>query len=129
LFAALTALLLLAGCGDSKDDKGPTGPTAPVISSDIQLTPDEKTSSFNKSEVTAKEGTIKITVTNPASNSGQHGVGIDGGVYKNVNGAPVKPGRATSLTVAVKKGKYEIYDSYKNNRADGYVTKLTVKKK
>jgi hypothetical protein len=122
------ALFLLAGCGDSKDGEGASGKvTAPKIVSDIQLIANEKTSSFNKDTAEAKVGTIKITVTNPASNSGQHGVGIDGGVYKNVNGAPVKPGRATSLTVAVKKGNYEIYDSYKNNRSKGYVTKLTVK--
>jgi hypothetical protein len=130
MFAALMALLLLAGCGDDKKDSGATPAIKPPqISSDIQLIADEKSSSFNKSSATAKEGTIKITVTNPASNSGQHGVGIDGGVYKNVKGAPVKPGRATSLTVAVKPGKYEIFDSYKNNRDDGYVTSLTVKKK
>ena len=129
LFAALMALLLLAGCGDDKKDEGASGSVAaPKIVSDIQLTADEKSSSFSKSTATAKEGTIKITVTNPASNSGQHGVGIDGGVYKNVAGAPVKPGRATSLTVAVKPGDYEIYDSYKSNRDKGFVTKLTVKK-
>lgn len=130
MFAALMALLLLAGCGDDKKESGSTPVVKPpVISSDIQLIADEDSSSFNKSSATAKEGTIKITVTNPSTNSGQHGVGIDGGVYKNVNGAPVKPGRATSLTVAVKPGKYEIYDSYKNNRDAGFVTKLTVKKK
>ena len=127
LFAALMALLLLGGCGSSKSGGGATDKVAaPKITSDIQLVANEKTSSFNKSTATAKEGTIKITVTNPATNSGQHGVGIDGGVYKNVAGAPVKPGRATSLTVAVKPGKYTIYDSYKNNRSKGYETKLTV---
>jgi plastocyanin len=131
MFAALSALLLLAGCGSSSKSSG-NGSTAavkaPVITTDIQLVPDEKTSSFNKSAVTAKQGTIKITVTNPSSNTGQHGVGINGGSYKNVAGAPVKPGRATSLTVAVKPGKYTIYDSYGNNKSKGYVTKLTVSK-
>ena len=129
LFVALMALLLLAGCGSKKSGDGSSPAVkAPVITTDIQLVADEKTSSFNKSSATAKEGTIKITVNNPASNSGQHGVGINGGVYKNVNGAPVKPGRATSLTVAVKPGKYTIYDSYGSNKSKGYVTKLTVKK-
>ena len=133
MFAALAALLLLAGCGDDKGgDKNGKGPSAspkiPPIVADIALTANEKTSSFDKNAVTSpKEGTIKITVTNPPSNKGQHGVGIDGGVYKNVKGAPVKPGRATSLTVAVKKGKYEIFDSYKDNRSKGYTTTLTVK--
>ena len=130
MFAALMALLLLAGCGNSKPkEKGPTVTPPAAIACDIQLKADEKTSSFDKSTASCKEGTIKITVSNPASNTGKHGVGIDGGVYKNVNGAPVKPGRATSLTVAVKPGSYTIYDSYQDNRSKGFETKMTVKKK
>ncbi|MGH2905913.1 MAG: hypothetical protein ACRDKI_04000 [Solirubrobacterales bacterium] len=133
LFVAMLALLLLSGCGSDNSNDGATGasgksPKIPPIVADIALTANEKTSSFDKSSVSSpKEGTIKITVTNPPTNKGMHGVGIDGGVYTNVKGAPVKPGRATSLTVAVKKGKYEIFDSYKDNRSKGYTTTLTVK--
>jgi hypothetical protein len=130
LIVALFALTLLAGCGSKSKNSGATATVKPpVVSCDLQLIANEKTSSFNKSTASCKEGTAKITVTNPSTNSGQHGVGIDGGAYKNVNGAPVKPGRATSLTVAVKPGSYTIYDSYKNNRSKGYETKLTVTKK
>jgi outer membrane murein-binding lipoprotein Lpp len=124
VFAAITALLLLAGCGDEKTDATP-GTGMIKLSSSIDLV--AKSSGFNKKEVTAKPGTIKITVSVPADAKGKHGVGIDGGQYKNIKGAPVAPGRSTSLTVAVKKGEYTIFDSYKNNREKGFTTKLTVK--
>lgn len=126
LFVGLMALLLLAGCGSSKkNDNGVTN-TAPVkLSSSINLTVAK--SSFSPKTATAKPGTIKITVNVPADASGKHGVGIDGGQYKDIKGAPVKPGRSTSLTVTVKKGAYTIFDSYANNRNKGFETKLTVK--
>lgn len=127
LLSALLAIGLLAGCGDDKDGDGATGEVQqPKLSGDITLKVEEN--GFDKKTATAKPGTIKITVEVPADAKGQHGVGIDGGDYKNVEGAPVKPGRSTSLTVAVKEGKYTIFDSYKNNRDKGFETALTVKK-
>lgn len=124
--AAVFSLLLLAGCGGDDGD-GPSEPVKPQpLSGDITL--EAEKDGFNKSTATAKPGTIKITVVNPSDSKTQHGVGIDGGSYKDVKGAPVKPGRSTSLTVAVEAGTYTIFDSYKNNREDGFETKLTVKK-
>lgn len=125
LLSALLAIGLLAGCGDDKEGKGEEVPQ-PKLSGDIKLV--VESDGFNKKTATAKPGTIKITVEVPADAKGQHGVGIDGGDYKDVKGAPVKPGRSTSLTVAVKEGKYTIFDSYKNNRDKGFETALTVEK-
>lgn len=124
LMVGLVALLLLAGCGSSSDKKTSTPP--PVkLSTSIDLTVEN--GSFNKKAVTAKPGTIKITVNVPSTATGKHGVGINGGQYKNIKGAPVKPGRSTSLTVTVAKGSYTIFDSYKDNKNKGYETALTVK--
>jgi hypothetical protein len=123
MLVGLVALLLLSGCGSKKEDAGPTG--AVKLSSEINLTVEKN--SFSETSATAKPGTIKITVTVPSSATGKHGVGIDGGQYNDIKGAPVAPGRSTSLTVAVEKGKYTIFDSYKNNRNKGYETALTVK--
>lgn len=125
LLVGLLAILLLAGCGSSKKDAGPTD-KGPVLSGEVNLTVED--GSFSKKTATVKAGTIKITVNVPTSANGKHGVGIDGGQYKNIKGAPVAPGRSTSLTVAVTKGDYTIFDSYKNNRNKGYETALTVTK-
>ena len=125
MLVGVLALLLLAGCGgDDKNDAGASG-KAPDIACTVDLTVED--GSFNKQAVNCKAGTIKITVNVPSDANGKHGVGIDGGQYKNIKGAPVAPGRSTSLTVAVTKDEYTIFDSYKNNRDKGYETKLTVK--
>ena len=126
-FAALL-LVAVAGCGDPKEKDKPVV-TPPQLSGDIKLTIVPSGPKFNKSTAEAKEGTVKLTVTNPQDSGSKHGIGIDGGEYKNVEGQPVAPGRSTSLTVNLKPGKYEYYDPYKNFRKEGVTGTLTVTKK
>lgn len=126
---AAASLMLLGGCGSDKEEDGATGKiAAPNLSADLTVKVSEDSKTFKINKNTAKTGTVKLTVDNPSTNKGQHGIGIDGGVYKDIDGASVKPGRKTSLTVDLKPGDYEIYDSYKNNREKGYTTKLKVEK-
>lgn len=129
LLVAAGALLLLAGCGSDKKDSGATGDLKPPkLSADLTVAVDENSKTLKLNKSTVKPGTVKLTVQNPTDAKGQHGVGINGEQFEDVDGAPVKPGRSTSLTVDLRPGDYEIYDSYKNNREKGYTTKLKVEK-
>lgn len=126
---AAASLMLLGGCGNDKNEKGATEKiTAPVLSGDLTIKVNEDSKTFKINKDSTKTGTVKLTVDNPSSSTGKHGIGIDGGVYTDIDGASVPPGRKTSLTVDLKPGTYEVYDSYKNNREQGFTTKLKVEK-
>ncbi len=117
VIAAFT-LVAVAGCGDKKDDDNANKTTPPPLSADLKVAvtgkgadakfkyPEDK---FSK----VKPGVVKITVSNPQGSGEKHGIAIDGGDYKNVEGVPVLPGRQTSLTVTLKPGEYKFYDSAK----------------
>jgi plastocyanin len=80
---------------------------------------------FNKKKLSASRGTVTIVMTNPSSSGVKHGVAVEGkGVDKD--GAIVKPGRKSTLTVRLKKpGKYEFYcpfDGHKNAGMKGTLT-------
>lgn len=103
-------------------------PSSGYQSTDYELRVNEGAKRFYvpKRKLTVLAGTQKFTVVVPETAKGKHGVGVDGGPYRNINGVAVRPGRSTSLTISMPVGKYTIYDSYKNNRARGYYVKVTV---
>lgn len=94
----------------------------------IPLLVDESSSGFAlpPGQLTVPRGVVQLSTLVPKSAKGKHGIGIDGGPYKDIAGAPVKPGRMTSLTVDLPAGDYTVFDSYKNNRKRGYAVKLHV---
>lgn len=98
----------------------------PVLAGDYTIKVEEKKKRFNPKLIRAKAGTVKFTVVVPKSAKHKHGVGVDGGVYNDIDGAAVKPGSETSLTIDVEPGRYVIYDSYKKNRRKGFRTKVIV---
>lgn len=108
----------------------PYAPSPYGISAVIPLIVDEANHVFTLSDrlLKVKPGTVKIVTLVPASAKGYHGVGIDGGPYKDVRGAWVLPGRSSSLTVTVNSGRYTLFDSYEENRALGYRARLQVSK-
>lgn len=117
IFAAIAAfaLVALAGCGD-KDNDTKDKTTPPPISADLKVTVkgkgDNASFSYDKKKFNnAKTGIVKITVSNPPDSGEKHGIAINGGEYKDVKGVPVLPGRQTSLTVTLKPGDYDFYDS------------------
>jgi uncharacterized cupredoxin-like copper-binding protein len=65
-------------------------------------------------------------MTNPSSSGSPHGIAISG---KNVSkkGKIVNPGKTTSVTVTLKRGKYTFYCPVPGHRQLGMKGTLTVK--
>jgi uncharacterized cupredoxin-like copper-binding protein len=81
---------------------------------------------FNTSALTAKAGTVTILMSNPSGSRVKHGIGVSGkGVDKD--GKIVTPGKTSSLTVALKPGRYTFYCNNDNHRGLGMRGVLTVK--
>lgn len=68
---------------------------------------------FNTSTLRARAGRITIVMTN-ASKSLAHGIAVG-----NVRGRIVKPGRTSSVTVNLRRGRYQFYCPVKGHRAAG----------
>jgi uncharacterized cupredoxin-like copper-binding protein len=144
LCAAL-ATLAVAGCGS--DDKSssssssggatPTDTTAQKApkpapagggggaSTNLKLSADESGQlKFDKSSLSAKAGNVTITMDNPSPV--QHAVAIEGnGLDKD--GKTVGMGGVSTVTAALKPGKYEFYCPVDGHKAAGMKGELTVK--
>jgi uncharacterized cupredoxin-like copper-binding protein len=79
---------------------------------------------FNKKSLSARHGKVTIVMTNPSSSGLTHGIAVEGkGVDKD--GKKVRPGKKSTVSVTLKKGKYEFYcpvDSHKNMGMKGTLT-------
>jgi len=81
---------------------------------------------FIPNRLSAKPGRVTIVMTNPKSSGMMHGIALDGnGVDKD--GKIVQPGKTSSLTARLKKGRYVYYCPVPGHRQAGMVGKLTVK--
>ena len=147
-FAALAAAVVLAvaGCGGDDDDNGGGGGGGGGSSSggattqesggggggggdggattDLKLSADPSGAlKFDKSSLTAKAGTVTITMDNPSSLP--HAVAVEGnGVDKD--GETVNKGGVSKVTVDLKPGKYEFYCPVDGHKAGGMKGELTV---
>jgi plastocyanin len=126
---------LVAGCGSS-DNKDTTATTAPApasstpkaasgggASSDLTLAADPSGAlKFDKSKLTAKSGSVTLTMSNPSDVA--HAIAVEGnGVDKD--GETVTKGGTSTVTVDLKPGKYEFYcpvDSHKEQGMEGTLT-------
>lgn len=139
LCAALAAFAV-AGCGsDNKSsssassDTGASSTPAPApasgsgggASSNVQLSADSSGQlKFDKASLSAKAGNVTITMDNPSPV--QHAIAVEGnGVDKD--GTTVGTGGKSTVTVALKPGKYEFYCPVDGHKAAGMKGELTVK--
>lgn len=129
-FPQFLLLALIAATAVPAASNAATGPQPPALAAVIPLVVDETNHRFTISgrPLTIAPGTIKAVTLVPTSAKAYHGVGIDGGPYRNVKGAWVLPGRSSSLTIGLESGRYTLFDSYKDNRALGYKTSIRVSK-
>jgi uncharacterized cupredoxin-like copper-binding protein len=82
---------------------------------------------FDKTKLTVKHGKLKLVMSNPKSSGQQHGIAVKGnGLDKD--GKIVNPGKTSTVTVTLKKGKtYTFYCPVPGHEALGMKGKITVK--
>jgi uncharacterized cupredoxin-like copper-binding protein len=127
--------LAVAGCGGgggSASGPGTTStqhaakPPAAGPAQTVGLEADEDGGLYFKpTKLKAKAGSVRLVMRNPSSSGIQHGIAVEGkGVDKD--GPVVAPGKTSTLTVALKPGKYEFYCPFDAHKQKGMKGALTV---
>ncbi len=139
ILAIATVAVAVAGCGGSSSKSASssstssssapapstsTGAAAPAPSgSQVHLSAVPGKLAFNAKRLTAKAGTVTLSMANPASFA--HGVAIKGnGVDKD--GKIVGQGGTSTVTVKLKPGTYTFYCPVPGHRQGGMQGTLTV---
>jgi uncharacterized cupredoxin-like copper-binding protein len=80
---------------------------------------------YDKSTLRASAGRVTIRLKNPGSSGKPHAIEVEGhGVEKD--SPMIQPGKRTSLTVRLKKGRYDFYCPVDGHRAAGMEGTLIV---
>jgi uncharacterized cupredoxin-like copper-binding protein len=126
--------LVIAGCGGGNGSQVSASPPAASNAvapsghgQTLHLTanPSGKLE-FSPMQLSAKAGKVSLVMKNPSSSGLQHGVAVEGnGVDKD--GKIVGPGGTSTVTVNLKKGKYEFYCPFDGHKAAGMTGTLTVR--
>jgi len=81
---------------------------------------------FDKKTLTASAGAVTIVMRNPSTAGVRHGIAVEGnGVDRD--GKIVAPGKTSTLTVRLKKGRYTFYCNFDGHKALGMKGTLIVK--
>jgi uncharacterized cupredoxin-like copper-binding protein len=82
--------------------------------------------SFTKAALSAKAGTVTLTLDNPTSAGVQHGIAIEGNGVAT-SGPVVAAGSTSTVTAKLKAGTYTFYCPFDGHRAAGMTGTLTVR--
>jgi plastocyanin len=136
---AAAAALFVVGCGGSSKSSSNTGASstpAPAAvsttpssggaaagSSTLKLSADPSQLKFDKSTLSAKAGTVTLTMDNPSALP--HAIAVQGTGVNKV-GQTVQKGGTSTVTANVKAGTYTFYCPVDGHRAAGMQGTLTV---
>ena len=138
----LLLAVTLAACGSSKSSGGTTAAATSTGAASTTRSPASSAATgttlaigarelgedklgFTKRALTARAGTVTITLANSARDEYPHGIAIEGnGVDKD--GAIVRPGNTTSVTLKLKPGRYTFYCPVHEHEHYGMKGTLTV---
>jgi uncharacterized cupredoxin-like copper-binding protein len=135
---AVTMLLVsgaLVACGGGDDDSSTSGgatatqteaPSPAGGGAALAETAQESGGlSFSRSDLTARAGSVTVTLDNPSGNQLPHAIEIEGnGVEEETE--TIQPGGRASVTVDLRPGRYEFYCPVGNHREQGTEGTLTV---
>jgi plastocyanin len=117
------------GYGSQTPAKTTTTAAAPAASSGGRLALKAVESdglSFDPKTLTAKAGTVTITMNNPSGDSLQHAISVEGPGGVSASGQIAQPGSTSKVTLKLKPGKYTFFCPVGNHRAAGMQGTLTV---
>ena len=130
--APVAIALLVAGCGGSSSGSTASTNTSSSTSSGgqgqvLRLSADPGGQlRFDTSTLDAKPGKVTIRMANPTSAGMDHGIAVEGNGVDS-DGPIVAPGNTSTVTVTLKKGKYEYYCPVPGHEQAGMKGTLTVK--
>jgi plastocyanin len=144
LAPALTMALAFAGCGGSSSksstESTPSVATPTTASSAATSTPASPSATggsslslaadpegqlkFDKSSLTAKAGTVKLTFTNASSLA--HNVTVESSAGASVGATPSFQGGSKTVSLKLQPGTYKFYCSVPGHRQAGMEGTLTV---
>jgi plastocyanin len=139
LLALLAGVLVLAGCGGSKNTSSSasspampattaqstsTSSSAPASSLSLAANPEGQLK-YDKTSLTAKAGAVTIDFTNMSSLA--HNVTVASSSGATVGATPTFSGESKTLSLNLKPGTYKFYCSVPGHRQAGMEGTLTVK--
>lgn len=96
-----------AAPGQPDAPEQPEAPGAPeAVEVEIEAVEEDGRLSFSEESLQVAAGTVTLTMRNPDGNEQAHGVAIMGGNGQQRDGATVKPGGSSSVTVQLQPGDY-----------------------
>ena len=124
--AAVVSAVAVAGAAtQATGSSGPTATAAKTTTLRLKADAGGQTLRFNKKTLKARRGTVRIVMKN-VSKSLPHAVAIEGrGVDKD--GKTAGPGKTSTVSARLKKGRYEFYCPVGNHEQAGMKGTLIVR--